>query len=330
MIPDQLPWHSRQWQRIEQMGSVRGFPHALLLRGLKGVGKSLFAERLTARLLCLEQIPVPCGVCRGCTLVVSGSHPDFNSIYPENNSTTITVSQIRELIESLTLTAGLSARKVGVIHPAERMTSSAANGLLKTLEEPPGETILNLITNASARLPATVVSRCQSIEFPPVPQTEGGPWLTPQVGPHYDTELLMRLSGGQPLTVLDWIREEEMPLRLAFIEDLMKLLGENPEPVSTASRWNAVGIGRTMRWLDSLLMDFVKLASTGDNAQLTNVDVTQSIQFCGAQLDLKALFALLDTCQKSARLVATHAGLNEQLMLEDITIALVSSVGRRS
>ena len=100
MIPSLLPWQDQQWHRIEQMGSVRGFPHALLLKGRAGVGKALFAQRLAAQLLCLERLSAPCGVCRGCTLVMSGSHPDFHSISPENNTTTITVSQIRELIDA--------------------------------------------------------------------------------------------------------------------------------------------------------------------------------------------------------------------------------------
>ena len=328
MIPSLLPWQDQQWHRIEQMGSVRGFPHALLLKGRAGVGKALFAQRLAAQLLCLERLSAPCGVCRGCTLVMSGSHPDFHSISPENNTTTITVSQIRELIDSLALTAGLSACKVGVIHPAERMTTAAANSLLKTLEEPPGETILILLTNASVQLPATVISRCHSIEFPPVPQSSGQRWLESELGPGHDAELPMKLSRGQPLTALDWVREEEMSVRLEVVNDIIGLLGDEPQPVSTASRWKEMGVRRILRWLDSLLMDFIKLAITGDNTQLTNFDATQSMQSIVSRLNLRTLFALLDTCRKSTRLVATHTGLNEQLMLEDLTVALVMAVRR--
>lgn len=310
------------------MRSTGRIPHALLLKGTNGVGKSLFAERLAAQLLCLEHSRAPCGVCRGCTLVISGSHPDFNWIRPENNSATITVLQIREFIGSLSLTAALSARKVGVIQPAERMTTAAANSLLKTLEEPPGETVLILVTNASGWLPATIVSRCQAVDFPPVPQSEGRLWLESKIDPGQDGEFLMKLSRGQPLTALTWIHHDELPVRIEFVEGLTMLLGNEPRPVETASRWKALGIGRCANWLSSVLMDMIKLTSTQDNTHLTNTDLTQSMQPWVSQLDSRTLFALLDTCQNAVRLTATHPGLNEQLILEDFTIALANAVRR--
>ena len=269
MSAPKLPWHGAQWDRIEDMCSTERLPHAILIKGPKGVGKSLFAERLCTLLLCMETTKAPCGVCRGCTLAGSGTHPDFSLVTPENESATISVTQIRGLIGSLTFTAALGRPKVGIIRPAERMTTAAANSLLKTLEEPPGDTVLILVAHTGGWLAPTLVSRCQSIEIPSVSVEQGRAWVKANISPEQDPDLLMTLSRGQPLTAVSWAQSGELSVRVELFEDFTALLGTDPRPVETASRWKSLGLERSAQWLDSLLMDFIKWSSTGDRSHLS-------------------------------------------------------------
>ena len=323
-----LPWQTSQWRQIAQTRSSGRLPHALLLKGPRGVGKGFFAERLATLLLCFEDGQEPCGRCRSCNLAGSGSHPDMRTVVAENDSATIGVQQIRDLIHSLTFTAALGRPKVGIINTAERMTTAAANSLLKTLEEPPGDALLILVANTGARLPATIISRCQFVGIPPVPQHLGCAWVNANIAEGHDGGLLLALSGGQPLTAVAWAETKELAARDTLFEDFIALLDGTSNPVQSASRWKTLGIECTTRWLGSLLMDCIKLVSTGERTYLINADLMQTMQPLVGQLDLIQLFSLLDICQGAARVAVTHTGLNEQLLLEDFAIAIASAMRR--
>jgi DNA polymerase-3 subunit delta' len=152
-MTERFPWHEAQWQRIEAMRAGGRLPHALMLRGLRGLGKAAFAQRLAAILLC-ESSPPPCDECRGCRLMAAGNHPDFLKVQPEEDKQTIGIDQIRALIDRLVLTTRYQGYKMVIVDPAEAMTPQAANTLLKTLEEPPGAALFILVAHQSGLLPA--------------------------------------------------------------------------------------------------------------------------------------------------------------------------------
>ena len=119
---------------------------------------------MVARLLCRENEPAGlCSHCRSCTLLAAGSHPDYFDLQPDEGKQVIKVDQVRALIGKLDLTTSISERKVACIHPAEEMNAAAANALLKSLEEPAGNTVLILVSDNPGRLPVTIRSRCQAI-----------------------------------------------------------------------------------------------------------------------------------------------------------------------
>ena len=89
--------------------------------------------------------------------------PDLHWLYPEEDKETISVDQVRDVIETFTLTAHRGGAKVAIVEPAEAMTTAAANALLKTLEEPTAGSYLLLVSHQPGRLPATVRSRCQHL-----------------------------------------------------------------------------------------------------------------------------------------------------------------------
>ena len=112
-----------------------------------------------------------CGECKSCQLIKAESNPDFIKISPEEEGKAIKVDQIRGLIEKIALTSHGKTYRVIIISPADALNINASNSLLKTLEEPPANTILILITDKPSKLMATIRSRTQMIRFE-LPDTE--------------------------------------------------------------------------------------------------------------------------------------------------------------
>lgn len=207
-----LPWLAAAEARLDEYAAGGRQPHALLFAGPRGLGKRDLALREAAALLCLAAGRPACGRCRSCALLVSGAHPDFRRVTFEANDKgvlrkEIVVDQVRELIAALQLTHGLSSRKVAVIHPAEALNRSAANALLKTLEEPAGDAVLLLVCNDVTRLPATVRSRCQVIDVRLPEPADAEAWLTASCAIDPDAaRLALESAGGSPLLAEELVR----------------------------------------------------------------------------------------------------------------------------
>lgn len=131
-------------------------PQTLLFEGVEGVGKSLFAKELAAHVL-------------NTTLqrVVSETHPDLHVLRPEGK--THAIDDLRKWIDLVYEAPFESQRKVFIIHDAERMQAPSANVLLKTLEEPPLDAVIILLTGRAEEILPTVLSRCVQLHFPPLP-----------------------------------------------------------------------------------------------------------------------------------------------------------------
>jgi DNA polymerase-3 subunit delta' len=159
---------------LKQKGQL---PHAVLIGLQTGVNSRSFGWQLVTALLCqISDAQGPCGQCDHCHLMQANNYPDFTftTLLPNERtgkiSKDIKVEQIRRLIHQLTLTPNRQSGKVALIYPAEKMNQSAANSLLKTLEEPADEVTIILLSHHVNRLPITVRSRCQQwlIRNPPM------------------------------------------------------------------------------------------------------------------------------------------------------------------
>ena len=198
------------WQReaaATALADRARWPHALLISGPRGVGKRALALEFARSLLC--ETPIAgggaCGVCASCRYVAAGQHPDLRLAEPvqvDDDGVSkpvewIQVDAIRDLIEWTQLTSHRRVAKVAVIAPAERMNLSAANALLKTLEEPAPATYLMLVSAAPGRIPATVRSRCAVLQAPRPDAQSARAWLTAQGID--DADALLAQSAGAPL-----------------------------------------------------------------------------------------------------------------------------------
>lgn len=145
---------------------------AYLFHGPDGVGKSLAALNFARALVCERGGSHACGRCSSCRRVDSGNHPDLHWYRPVGKMRVVKIDSVRELIAQAGLKAFEANWKVFLIEEADRMNVEAQNAVLKTLEEPPGRSVLILISSNPAGLLPTIVSRCQGICFLPIPEDE--------------------------------------------------------------------------------------------------------------------------------------------------------------
>jgi DNA polymerase-3 subunit delta' len=195
-----------------------------LFSGPDGVGKALAAKAFLASLICSNgQGKEACGVCPVCAKVSSGTHPDVLWIKPEKNKKII-VDDIRRIKEQLCLKPYEAPRAAAVIEDAHMMNAFSSNALLKVLEEPPGSSLIILLTNKRELLLPTVVSRCMEVRFGPLPQEDTVRILASGSMDGERARFFAYLSGGSPGKAAEmaggtWLqRREEIAERIARIE----------------------------------------------------------------------------------------------------------------
>lgn len=140
--------------------------HAYLFTGPKGAGKKQMALHLAKSLFCSEKEADACGACLTCRRIESGNHPDVLLLSPDGAS--IKIDQIRALQKEMAMRAVESHHKVYIIEHVDKMTTQAANSLLKFLEEPPAGVLAVLLTEHSHAILPTILSRCQIVPFSPL------------------------------------------------------------------------------------------------------------------------------------------------------------------
>jgi len=201
------PWLEPQWQQWQQLQNRLG--HAYLFAGAKGIGLESFVELAAQTLFCDTRNA--CGHCSGCHLLATRQHPDFYHLTVLEDKKEISVDQVRGLINKLNETSHQGGYKVAWVEGPERLNKAAFNALLKSLEEPAERTLFMLTTHQAGSLPATIISRCQKLNFTAPTIENAQAWLQEQC-PQADQALLkraLRLNWGAPLDAKSWIESSQ-------------------------------------------------------------------------------------------------------------------------
>jgi DNA polymerase-3 subunit delta' len=268
-----MPWLESTWQAFTTRGLGDRMAQVLLVTGAPGLGKLQLAEHMARWLLCLQPGEQPCGNCRSCKLL----KPEAGFAHPERFEMTlglldsgapakeIKVSQVRELMARLSLTTTISPRKVALVFPAERLNRNAANALLKTLEEPPGNAVIILVSDDASRLPATVRSRCQALSVPAPGSEQALQWLLQQVDTtSKQASLAMEMSGHSPLAALR-ILQTGATGQFAQLRKHLWLVRARPERLAGASAdMTAVDPELTWLWLSRCAASALVAALAGE------------------------------------------------------------------
>jgi DNA polymerase-3 subunit delta' len=260
------PWNEPLFESLRRR--TERLPHALLIHGARGIGKLALAEHAARFLLCeaADSARKPCGACEGCRWFLSGSHPDFRRVEPEvltrlpqveaeegdapakkgKPSTEIKVEQVRELAGFLNVRSHRGRLRVALVQPAEDLNPSAANALLKGLEEPPAGAVFLLVSHRPVRLLPTIRSRCVALPVPIPPGAAAMKWLAAQGA--QDAARWLAYAGGAPLMALDYAGKAELLDRLLKrpgpVDDReeLEVLAEALQKIALDGAFTALGL----------------------------------------------------------------------------------------
>lgn len=239
------PWQQRVYEHAAAALDAGRLGHGLLFCGPSQLGKRAVAERLAQRLLCTDRRAdgEPCGKCRGCHLLAAGTHPDYQLISFVSNKegtrlrTEIVIEQVRRLSEQMGLTAQYGGAQIAILDPADAINHAACNALLKTLEEPVAGRYLWLVSAHPMRLPATIRSRCQRLEFRLPPREESLTWLRTQGHSDMAANEALDAARGHPGLAHEWLQGNGLAVRREVASDLARLVRGELAVVETAQRW---------------------------------------------------------------------------------------------
>ncbi|MDF2788304.1 MAG: polymerase subunit delta [Neobacillus sp.] len=299
--------------------------HAYLLEGIRGTGKKEIALLITKALFCdslLEGFK-PCETCHNCRRINSGNHPDVHKVEPDGLS--IKKQQIQDLQQEFSKKGVESSRKVYMISDADKMSVSAANSLLKFLEEPNSQTTAFLLSEQPQQLLPTILSRCQILSFKPLSPlaminqlTENG--VNPMKAPLL-AQLTNNLDEAYELNGDDWFAQAQK-----IVVKLYEVLRKNPleAMVTLQGEWFSHFKEKEQinRGLDLLLLIFKDLLYIQLDKQEQIVFKAESdrlrqyaLETSGRRLS-DQMSAILEAKRKLA------ANMNPQLMMEELVLNL--------
>ncbi len=326
-----LAWHTEQWRQVTEQLSEERLPHALLLRGGRGSGKEHFARALAARLLCLSPVSqLPCGACSGCRLLHFDNHPDLRVLRPEREAGQISIGQVRELLENFSTTAQRGGWRVAIFHPAEAMNIHAVNALLKSLEEPGAEEQFLLLSAQPERLPATVRSRCQALDFPPPPAGQVLPWLAEILPPGVSAEALLSAARGLPLAALQLHRDGTLARNLERITQWRDFCTGCLGVSELAAQWGDEQTRESLEWLIHWLLDARRLQVGCDVEQLRYQGRSEELRELGAALPAGTLHRVLQRSLQTLDRLQGVSNPDPVLALEELLFFCATLLSRET
>lgn len=318
----QIIGHERQKNILRRALASGRLAHAYLFAGPEGVGKRLMALAVARTLFCESR--TGCGECVACRKLDHRNHPDLHVLEPDGSS--IKIEQVRAIQRDLSLRPVEGGRKVCLIESAEAMTTAAANALLKTLEEPRGDTLLILLSSQPQRLLETIRSRCQTLQFPRQPVELIRERLQTQLGvADAEAHVLAALSEGS--------------FKKAFGKDRQLYLEDRRTLLKTLTALSAGSILPTLEFAEQLAGDKANLPDIleifqafyrdvlltlhgRDVNELVNLDLGEKVHRVAGRESVSNVLGKLEAL-KGARW-QLERNLNPQLVMEVLLLRLAA------
>jgi len=302
------------------------FHHAYLLVGPQGIGRRTLALRFAQALSCPQPLAPgePCRTCRTCTHIEHMEHPDLAVVQAERIGGTLRVDQVRQLQHNLALSPYEARFRVALLLRFEEAHLSAANALLKTLEEPPPHVILLLTAESTESLLPTIVSRCEVLRLRPLPYETVSQGLQRLWGvPEEQARLLAHVAGGRPGYALQlYHNPEQWSLRERWLKEHYHLLTS-----SRVERFNyAEGLSKDRERLHQVLLVWmslwrdVVLQAAKASIPLSNPHLSQESAALAAQWGLPTAYRTLMALQRT--LDRLERNVNPRLAIEVLMLDL--------
>ena len=325
------PWNQEIWQHLTD--SPERANHALLFTGGAGLGKQDLAFSLAHFVLTDNHAQSE-------SLFNAGSHPDLHVIMPESMADentllggfaqryleahsgkpkrTIIIDQVRALSQSLTTHPHISSHRVILIFCAETMNRNAANALLKSLEEPPANTLFVLVTDEVSKLVKTVRSRCSLISFKAPDTQSASAWLKLDGRiPENDIATYLAMANNQPIQALQLFDDGYLGALKSVFTDVNGLWTQRSEVTQVAKHWQEIGGMLCLGILQKLCMDLLRCSLT-DTPESVFFPVQQAwVSSTSAKLSRPRLLEVIDELIYAKRMLSTTV--DELLVLETIS-----------
>jgi DNA polymerase-3 subunit delta' len=317
--------HPRQLASLRLALAKGRLHHACLFAGPEGVGKRTVALALAKAIHCAVGGGDFCGRCANCARIQDGNHPDLRIIEPQASKKEISIQQIREIEKQLNYRAFSGGKKIMILDPATLMNLPAQNALLKTLEEPPKDSLLILIaTNAGGLLP-TLRSRCLLFSFGPLEREQVSRYLASQKGlQQEDAELLAAMAMGSLGNALKMDGSDLRKKRETWIDSLVSLKTGDyraASAVAEAVSNNKDETAKFLEWVQSWYRDLLVRGVTQDARELINLDMRTRIEEASAAVKVETILSLMAQVTEAA--AGMHRNLNRRMILENLLFRAV-------
>lgn len=293
--------------------------HAYLFDGIDGCGKKKAALAFVEAVFCGRG--EGCGECPSCRKVAALQHPDLHLIEPDGAF--IKIDQIRELQRDLALRPFEAPKKACIIEAADRLNPAAGNALLKTLEEPPGNALLILLTANSDGVLPTVISRCQRLHFSALPQEIIEALLRERGNDPETARVIASLASGSMQKAIEIGEEAALPERKNFLERVGSLSLDDIAPLFALAEELAGDKEKVPAMLE-LLTAFLRdvLLLRGGSGEVVNADLLPLLAAHADRFSLATVMAQIDRVTEARR--ALQANVNPRLALEVLFMRLAS------
>ena len=320
------PWLTSFYQQLQSHFHQGRFPHGLLFTGSQGLGKYKIAKQCAQFLLCEnKQVQGACGRCHACQLMAANTHVDFQLLEAEK-SKSIGIDQVRALTEKLNARPQLGNNKVVIIKGAEQLTEAAANALLKTLEEPQGDSYIILLARTHHQLMPTLLSRLQQTHIHTPDDQTLIDWLY-QLGFQVSDLGVLRWFQNSPLALLKHLQalreDAAVDARRQCVEGLFTLLYQ-PTNLFTFAQWLAKDVEQYLLLLFHLLHDLHKLKLNNNvlNNDAIYYFALPQLQTWQTQLSLSDLRELSHQVLTTRQLLTEHSAVKKELLINALLIKI--------
>lgn len=318
------PWLQSYYEKITAAFQQGYGHHALLFRAEQGIGADQLIHAVANWLMCQHSSPRPCGECHSCRLFAAGNHPDVYQLAPVENKD-IGVDQVREINEKVSQRAQQNGNKAVYVQGAERLTESAANALLKTLEEPRPNTYFLLNADLSSPLMATIYSRCQVWLINTPSEQQALNWLQlHNYSEISEIQTALRISYGRPLLALHCLEQGWLEKRRKFFRAFW-LFYTRRSPLELLPLFDKELILQQVDWLLAFLSDALK-----DKLNITSGwicrDLIRGIQQFNERQTVAGLLTATKIMQKVRSDLVQINAVNQELILLDGLTRLITEV----
>ncbi|NOI13364.1 DNA polymerase III subunit delta' [Vibrio hepatarius] len=304
------PWLDELWQEWRDSLDAGRFSNSAILTADYGLGHEQLVDAFSRAVMCSNYASEACGFCHSCQLMNSGSHPDYHVVEPEKEGKSITVEQIRHCNRQAQESSQLAGVRLFVIQPAEAMNESAANALLKTLEEPSSNCMFLLVTHRPSLLLPTITSRCQQWTLAAPNSATISEWIAQQDSvsvPPYAAHI----NNNSPLKTLAFAKEGEADTYQAIEQQLLQAVNGQGDVMKFAKELSANPAER-LAWIWYLLTDAQKVHFGVDAPFFTPgaAQLAAVVSYTKLYEQAEALSSLIEQLRE-------HTGLNSELLILD-------------